>query len=102
MARYLLEVASALVVVELASALVVLICFSICASTPCRASCQLGQNAWAGKGDFHCSGGLGKSLLIDHSAMCSGRSDLPCTSFSNLLWLSTMPGCRRHVTQCRV
>ena len=34
MARYLLEVASALVVVELASALVVLICFSICASTP--------------------------------------------------------------------
>jgi len=68
----------------------------------CRASCQLGQNAWARKGDFHCSGGLCKSLLIDHSAMCSGCSDSPCTSFSNLLWESTMPGCRRHVTQCRV
>ena len=37
MARYLLEVVSALVVLELVLALVVLICFSICGSTPIMA-----------------------------------------------------------------
>lgn len=68
----------------------------------CRASRQHGQNAWAEKGDFHCSGGPDRSLLIDRFAMCTGRSDSPCTQLSKLFGLPMMPRGGGHVAQRRV
>ncbi len=68
----------------------------------CRASDQPGQNALANKGDFHSSGGLVWSLLIDGFPMRTGRSNSPRALVSNLFWLATMPDRRRHVTQGRV
>ena len=68
------------------------------ARSRCRASCQVGQNAVARKRDFHCLGCLGKSLLVSHSTMRTGRSYSPRTLVSNFIRLPTMPGRRRHVT----
>ncbi len=46
--------------------------------------------------------GLGKSLLVGHSTMRTGRSYSPRTLVSNLIGLPTMPSHRRHVSQSRV
>ncbi len=51
---------------------------------------------------FFILGRLGKSLLIDGFPMRTGRSDSPRTLVSNFIWLCTMPGRRRHVTERRM
>ena len=43
-----------------------------------------------------------KSLLVDRFPMRPGRSKSPGTFLSNLIWLFTMPRCRRHVTEGRM
>lgn len=50
------------------------------------------------EGRLHCLSRLGKSLLVGHFTMRTGRSDAPRTLVSNLIRLSTMPGRRGHVT----
>jgi len=63
----------------------------------CRASRQLGQNAFAKRGDFSCLSSLDQSLLVDGFAMRTGRSDSPRALRSNFVRLPAMPGRRRHV-----
>jgi hypothetical protein len=54
------------------------------------------------RGDFHCLGGHGKSLLVGHFTMRSGRGYSPRTLVSKFIWLSTMPRRWGHVTQGHV
>jgi len=68
----------------------------------CRASCQVGQNDFAKKGDFHCSGCLGYSPLVHGFPMRTSCSDPPCALLSNLLRLPPMPCRRCHVSERRV
>jgi hypothetical protein len=54
------------------------------------------------EGRLYCPGRFVKSLLVRHSTMRTGRCHSPRTLVSNFIWLSTMPGCWRHVVQRRM